>query len=105
MTNPFQSFSEPEAQSTLEDAITVLCSNACIETGGQQVTAPFGGAQRPVRIETGLAELSKNIRLPLCGGTYAADHALRLLNSHYFIGKNGQETAVFRINDDRSATF
>ena len=27
------------------------------------------------------------------------------MNSHFFIGKNNQETGIFRINDDGSATF
>ena len=36
--------------------------------------------------------------------TLQAD-ALELLNSHFFIGKNNQETGIFRINDDGSLTF
>jgi hypothetical protein len=75
------------------------------ENSGSAEASQLDSGQQPLRIETGLAELSKNIRLPLCGGTYAADHALRLLNSYYFIGKNGQETAVFRINGNGTATF
>ena len=39
------------------------------------------------------------------GGVYTEDDALALLNSNYFIGSSKQETAVFRLNHDGSATF
>ena len=32
-------------------------------------------------------------------------YALELLNSHFFIGKNNQETAIFRVKEDGLATF
>ena len=36
---------------------------------------------------------------------YSPNDALEVLNSHFFVGKNNQETAIFRINVDGSATF
>lgn len=44
-------------------------------------------------------------RKPLKGGTYSHDEALKLLNSHYLIGKTEQEIAIFRIKDDGSLAF
>ena len=44
-------------------------------------------------------------RKPLKGGTYSPDEALKLLNSHYLIGKTEQEIAIFRIKDDGSLAF
>jgi Family of unknown function (DUF5906) len=44
-------------------------------------------------------------RPPLSGSIYTPEEALTLLNSHFFIGKSSQETAIFRINDDGSAAF
>ncbi len=48
---------------------------------------------------------SPKARKPLRGGSYTPADALELLNSHFFVGKNNQETAIFRINDDGSVTF
>jgi hypothetical protein len=39
------------------------------------------------------------------GGVYTEEDALALLNPRYFIGTSKQETAVFRLNTDGSATF
>ena len=58
------------------------------ETADEAQTAPPQGARKP-----------------LCGGIYTPSEALELLNSHFFIGKNNQETAVFRVNSDGSTTF
>jgi hypothetical protein len=41
----------------------------------------------------------------LKGGEYSEVNGIELLNAHFFIGKNRMETAIFRINDDRSVTF
>jgi len=38
----------------------------------------------------------------LRGGTLGLGEALKLLNSHYFIGKSDQESGIFRIRDDGS---
>lgn len=67
------------------------------ETGEQSASAE--------RVDTGLTTLPLLRRSPLCGGKYTEDDALAVLNSHYFIGKNNQETAIFRINDDGTIAF
>ncbi len=56
-------------------------------------------------VETGLTTLPRLRRSPLCGGKYTEDDALAVLNSHFFIGKSNQETAIFRINDDGAIAF
>jgi hypothetical protein len=57
------------------------------------------------KTDAGSSALPSQERQPLRGGTYSAGDALTLLNSHFFIGKNNQETGIFRINDDGSVTF
>lgn len=44
-------------------------------------------------------------RQPLRGGVYSPGAALKLLNSHYLIGKSEQESGIFRIRDDGSLAF
>jgi hypothetical protein len=105
MTHPLQSIIGSEPEKPPADGLAVPASDTCVETEGLHEASLLDSAQQGARIETGLAALSKNFRVPLHGGTYPADFALSLLNSHYFVGKNGQETAVFCINDDGSATF
>jgi Family of unknown function (DUF5906) len=56
-------------------------------------------------VETGLETLPPLRRKPLCGGIYNEQEALTVLNSHFFIGKSNQETAIFRINSDDTVTF
>jgi Family of unknown function (DUF5906) len=41
----------------------------------------------------------------LRGGIFSPNAALRLLNSHYLIGKSEQESGIFRIRDDGSLAF
>lgn len=41
----------------------------------------------------------------LHGGILSPNEALKLLNSHYLIGKSEQEVAIFRINNDGSLAF
>jgi len=41
----------------------------------------------------------------LQGGIYSEASAIDLINSHFFIGKSKQETAIFRINDGGSIAF
>jgi hypothetical protein len=53
----------------------------------------------------GLTALPPQQRKPLRGGVYTPADALKLINSHFFVGKNNQETAIFRINDDGSLAF
>ena len=66
------------------------------------------------RIETGVCEafnasagntLLRPHRQPLVGGHYTKEEALTVLNSHFFVGKNNDETGIFRIKDDGLATF
>jgi hypothetical protein len=76
---------------------------------------PFGLSELPAGIETGICAASKKVaglialppqqRKPLRGGVYSVWDALELLNSHFFVGKNNQETAIFRVNDDGSLAF
>jgi len=44
-------------------------------------------------------------RQPLRGGVLSPNEALKVLNSHYLIGKSEEEVAIFRIKDDGSLTF
>jgi hypothetical protein len=44
-------------------------------------------------------------RQPLRGGVHSPDAALKLLNSHYLVGKSDQESGIFRIKDDGSLAF
>ena len=41
----------------------------------------------------------------MVGGYYDPGDALRLLNAHFFVGRTEQETAVFRVNTDGTASF
>jgi hypothetical protein len=41
----------------------------------------------------------------LHGGTFSSAAALKLLNSHYLIGKSEQDSGIFRIRDDGSLAF
>jgi hypothetical protein len=41
----------------------------------------------------------------LRGGIFGPSEALRLLNSHYLVGKSDQESGIFRIRDDGSLVF
>jgi hypothetical protein len=53
----------------------------------------------------GVPPLPPQRRLPLKGGVYSSDEALKLLNSHYLVGKTEQEVGIFRIKDDGSLAF
>lgn len=57
------------------------------------------------RVETGLTTLPALRRPPLSGGRYSPQDALAVLNAYYFVGKSNQETGIFRIDDDGTATF
>ncbi len=61
------------------------------------------GKSAPVEQQPTLPLVEK--RKPLKGGTYSPDETLKLLNSHYLIGKTEQEIAIFRIKDDGSLAF
>ncbi len=101
MTHPFQSI--------------IADNSASAEEGYKHspATAPFGIPElaeglskfREAQAAAATSAPPQSARKPLCGGIYTPEDALALLNAHFFIGKNNQETAVFRVNDDGSATF
>ena len=62
----------------------------------------LGGGERQV---PSVPLLPPHDRKPLQGGTYTANEALELLNSHYFIGKSDQQTGIFRIKEDGYPVF
>jgi hypothetical protein len=126
VTNPFQSIistttdnplghqDERDERKPFEDALTedLRAEQLAVIAAGE----PFGVSAVSAPIETGLcaaqeAEKLANAlaipqqRKPLRGGVYTPADALKLINSHFFIGKNNQETGIFRINDDGSVTF
>ncbi len=49
--------------------------------------------------------LSSEKRDQLRGGTISPQAALKLLNSHYLVGRSEQEVAIFRIRDDGDLAF
>ena len=44
-------------------------------------------------------------RQRLRGGKYTEEEALELINSHYFLGRDGRQIGIFRINDNGSLAF
>jgi hypothetical protein len=111
VTSPFQSIiGTPE--NAIEDQVERYDGNSSLAIS---IEPPFGSSEVFVGIETGICAAAKNAagstappqqqRNPLRGGVYTPADALKLLNSHFFIGKNDQETGIFRINDDGSITF
>ena len=73
------------------------------------VSAPDGFAQSTVAEQPGgmfnLPPLPPGKRQQLRGGVYSPSEALKLLNSHYLIGKSEQEVAIFRVNNDGSLAY
>ena len=59
--------------------------------------------RRPVYLPS-LPSLHEN-RDRLHGGTFSSAAALKLLNSHYLVGKSAQESSIFRIRDDGELAF
>lgn len=94
MTSPFQSIIDKLPNSALKNSIV-------------QDNKSYSGSEPTSFLNSNGQSFSDYgfRRPPLCGGTYGEDDALRLLNAYYFVGKNEGETAIFRINDDGSATF
>jgi hypothetical protein len=64
----------------------------------QETREPFGGLFN-------LPPLPSAKRKRLHGGIFSPAEALKLLNSHYLIGKSEHEVAIFRINHDGSLAF
>jgi hypothetical protein len=52
-----------------------------------------------------LPPLPSGKRERLRGGTYSDAAVLKLLNSHYLIGKSERESGIFRVRDDGSLAF
>jgi len=119
MTDPFQSIrGMPESRRRRESAADEhkAYEDAAAEMADENATnavpekPPFGFAELSdslfkVRETEAPAASPPRQREPLCGGVYNREDALALLNSHFFIGKNNQETGIFRINEDGSITF
>jgi len=112
VTNPFQSISEADGQKSFKEALNVFQTKVHTCSNGAAERAPFDGNEQSCRVETGLADLSTGTKLPhttrsrqpLRGGDYEPIAALRLMNAHFLISKDNQETTVYRISDDGSAT-
>jgi hypothetical protein len=64
----------------------------------QETLEPFGGLFSQSPFPSGQRDR-------LRGGVYGPNEALKLLNSHYLIGKSDQESGIFRIKDDGSLAF
>jgi hypothetical protein len=133
VTHPFQSImgaqercaDYPQEQDSANKQSSAYAETLAEDIRADEISAiaasivenPFRNNGVSAPIETGLcaaheAEKLANVsatpqqqRKPLRGNIYTPKEALELLNSHFFIGKNNQETAIFRINDDGSAIF
>lgn len=113
MTSPFQSIiATPE--NAVEDQVERNECNSYSEEVAEIAAISIAPDEPPsagiekcavAKKVAGLTVLPPQQRSPLRGGVYTAADALKLINSHYFIGKNNQETAIFRVNDDGSAVF
>ena len=115
MTSPFQSI-VGFPQNAVEEQVERNERNSYSEEVAEAAALSIAPDESPsAGIETGICAVAKKVaglttlppqqRNPLRGGVYTPADALRLINSHFFIGKNNQETAIFRINDDGSTTF
>ena len=121
MTSPFQSIiSTPEnaVGHQVERNDNSHSEEAAEDTHAGELAAvsialkepPLGLSEFSVGgVETGICAAATALppqqRKPLRGGVYPSREALALLNSYFFIGKNDQETGIFRINDTGSVTF
>jgi hypothetical protein len=117
VTSPFHSIIDPATglshHSTLQETSALAGSTtAAGDINATDQRTASTETRQPINIE-GLFKVDppkdsgqlRGPRQPLRGGTYTDEDALTLLNSHFFIAKGNQETAVFRINDDGSATY
>jgi hypothetical protein len=101
MTSPFQSILQQPgtmpvaANSNQDQSFDDMIANMFRQSSGGQSTAS-GACQLPGRSPP---------RPPLRGGTYSEHDAILLMNLHYCIGWNDNETAVFRKNDDGTLSF
>lgn len=109
MTNPFAAIVDRHRATNDLHALAATPAKSLQADETQTAAHLFALGFSTPRIETGLCEAyeaKKNAkRKPLRGGAYNPADATMLFNSHFFVGKNDQETGIFRINDDGSATF
>ena len=114
MTSPFRSIVAAQPPNVVAEAIEQAQEPATLESmiagllarppSSSQSTSPIANLETSSRgPATGMQAPIK--RSQLHGGIYSEADAVALLNSHYFIGKSKQETAIFRINDDGSIAF
>lgn len=104
MTNPFQSIVNTQ-ESPIGHQGERDERNSFAEALAEALRAEaFGILLKPCETKkgAGLTALPPQQRKPLHGGIYGPDEVLKLLNSHYMIGKSEQEVAIFRIKDDGS---
>jgi hypothetical protein len=112
-TNPFQSIlqqpgtrpipaNDDQEQPSLNDMIAGIFRQPSISqaSGADAGQSTASGASRPSQ---GIPVAAP--RPPLRGGTYTKHDAILLMNQHYCIGWNDNETAVFRKNDDGTLSF
>src|ERR1700730_9881073 len=102
--NPPRGLNEPDERNAFVEALAedIRAEELAAITETHETEEQSASAER---VDTGLMTLPLLRRSPLCGGKYTEDDALAVLNSHYFIGKSNQETAIFRINDDGTIAF
>ena len=109
MTHPFQSIVAKEADQDAHDEWQALMELRADDIRAEEQSA---AAQASMKMNGQAANAASddlfNVPEPGSlsqGGVYTPEDALARLNSRYFIGKSKQETAVFRLNADGSATF
>lgn len=93
--NGLQSFAGKDKNSLVKR--TVVPASSTIETGLIEAQETIDRAR--------VVGLPAKHRKPLVGGKYFPEEAIEALNSHFLVGKNNQETAIFRINLDGTLTF
>jgi Family of unknown function (DUF5906) len=109
-TNPFQSIlqqsgttpvpaNDDQAQPSWNDMIAGIFrqSSSSGASGANAGQSTASGARQP---SGGVPP-----RLPLKGGTYSEHDAMLLVNQHYCVGRNDNETAVFRKHDNGTLSF
>jgi hypothetical protein len=72
----------------------------------QECGANFDKWKQQEQGEADVPPLTPQQRSPLQGGYYSKKDAIKLINSHFFIGRRSDEpAAIHRINDDGSLTY
>jgi hypothetical protein len=111
-TSPFQSLLQPGAVPVpANDDQEQLSLNDMITSIFRQPSSPLASeAKTGQSTASGARQPSMGIpaavpRSPLKGGAYTKQDAMLLMNQHYCVGWNDNETAVFRKNDDGTLSF